>query len=436
MIASACAASVGGDGSDAVPSLPGHPHLKNKHFAGFAPVNSSYDKHLFYYFVEAASGNKPGETPLLLWLNGGPGASSLTGLFAEGIGPLSLTANGSLRENPYAWSGDYHLMAIDNPVGAGFSYTRSGGWVKSQEEMRREYYAGLAWFLGKHPEYRGNPLWITGESYAGKYIPNIAYEVHLRQELNLKGVLIGNGLFSAKLQYPTVPEFAFGAGLIDENALHGVRRRIGHCLELIASGNLTEAGIFCEDVVRWTYSSNRTAGGVFYYDVGMADSDEFDRITDGLGDFLNSEAMRRALHVGNHTWVQADEVGPVADALRWDFVSEQVMGVLEALLASGSYKVLFYNGVRDGSVCNHLGNLVAVEALAWPGQKGFKEAATTPWHRGRVVAGYSRSHGQLELVKLVRTGHLVPMVVPEVTLELVRRTVGGGRLEEPVAEVV
>ena len=36
-----------------------------------------------------------------------------------------------------------------------------------------------------------NPLWVTGESYGGKYVPNVAYEIQLRKELNLKGVIIG-----------------------------------------------------------------------------------------------------------------------------------------------------------------------------------------------------------------------------------------------------
>merc|ERR1719482_1623453 len=54
-------------------------------------INKTFDKHLFYWFTEAAVGNKPGETPLLIWMNGGPGASSLTGLLVENIGPIKLT---------------------------------------------------------------------------------------------------------------------------------------------------------------------------------------------------------------------------------------------------------------------------------------------------------------------------------------------------------
>ena len=63
--------------------------------------------------------------------------------------------------------------------------------------------------------------------------------------------------------------------------------------------------------------------------------------------------------MGQRRWRQADEEGPVAEALLEDFESEQGLRAIEALLEKG-YRVVSYNGVRDGSVCNHLGNLLAM----------------------------------------------------------------------------
>ena len=108
-----------------------------------------------------------------------------------------------------------------------------------------------------------------------------------------------------------------------------------------------------------TFIGNSTAGGVFYYDVGLSDAHFLDAVTSRLSSYLNAAATRQALHVGDHRWRQADERGPVAEALLADFETEQGMRAIEALLEKG-YRVVSYNGVRDGSVCNHLGNLLAM----------------------------------------------------------------------------
>lgn len=411
-------------GSDVVNELPGVEKLRNKHFAGFAEVNATTDRQLFYWFVEAASGNKPGVTPNIIWMNGGPGASSIMGLLVENIGPLTMSpADGKLKENPDAWSNDYNVMIIDNPVGSGFSYTGKESYVSSEKEMREDFYTALQKFFEMHPEYKRNPLWVTGESYGGKYVPNVAYEIQLRNELPLKGVIIGNGVYSGKIQNPTVPDFAYGHGLIDERQYKVAQDKAAHCVALIEDGQLKEAEKFCEDAVRWLYASNETAGGVFYYDVGLPDASFLDVITNKLSEYLNSPATRDALHVGNRTWRQADEEGPVADALLDDFETEQGMRAIEDLLEKG-FQVVSYNGVRDGSVCNHLGNLLSMKALHWHGQDDFVKATTQPWRPLGKLAGYKRSAKTLSYYTLLNTGHLVPMVVPDVALTLINQIVG------------
>jgi carboxypeptidase C (cathepsin A) len=414
---------------DAVTSLPQIGTLRGRHFAGFAEVNASLERNLFYWFVEASTGSEPGVTPTILWMNGGPGASSIMGLLVENIGPFTFDpSDGSLKENNHTWSRNYNLMIVDNPVGSGFSYTGKRNYVKTEEEMRRNYYSALQFFFKKHPQYQRNPIWVTGESYGGKYVPNVAYEIHLRGELALKGVLIGNGMYSPRIQYPTVADFAYAQGLIDDRVYATAKLRLEHCVQLIEQQKLSEAEDFCEDTVRWLYASNDTAGGVFYYDVGLTDASFLDKLTASLGHYLNSPETRAALHVGEHTWTQADEEGPVADNLKPDFVTDQVMGVIESLLDAGKgYRVVTYNGVRDGSLCNHLGNLLSMKALKWSGQDGFQLAETKPWTPkavGGILAGYKKSFGALTYVTLRNTGHLVPMIVPDVSLALVNEVIG------------
>ena len=61
---------------------------------------------------------------------------------------------------------------IDNPVGSGYSYTSDESYVTSEEEMRTQFVYALRQFFAMHKEFSKNPLWVTGESYAARYVPN------------------------------------------------------------------------------------------------------------------------------------------------------------------------------------------------------------------------------------------------------------------------
>ena len=95
--------------SDEVRSLPTYGVVRGKQYAGFAPVTADGKNKLHYWFVESDAGNAPG-TAILMWLNGGPGASSLSGLLVEKLGPQSIVANGTLVDNP-----DHSTLAKSQP---------------------------------------------------------------------------------------------------------------------------------------------------------------------------------------------------------------------------------------------------------------------------------------------------------------------------------
>jgi len=56
-----------------------------------------------------------------------------------------------------------------------------------------DFYNFLTNFYAKYPEYKGLDLYITGESFAGHYIPAIANYLHLQTDIKLAGIAIGNG---------------------------------------------------------------------------------------------------------------------------------------------------------------------------------------------------------------------------------------------------
>ena len=405
--------------ADLVSSLPTYGPLKTKQYAGFADATADGKNKLFYWFCESDLG-AGADVPLMVWFNGGPGASSITGLLAENLGPQMITANGTLVDNPHRFTRTRHLMVIDNPVGSGYSFTADGAYASSEADVRTQVAAAFRAFFALHPEYATSPLWIAGESYGGKYVPNVALEVAANvSALHLRGVVVGNGLFDMTTQYPTVGAMALGAGVIDENALEVEQARESSCVDEIARSPST-AGAYCENAtVKWLYGASGPAGELFYYDVGIADAGFFDVVTAEMGKYLNRADVRAALHVGDAEWIQHDETGLAAQHLQGDWAVSSAP-VYEALLARG-LRVNMYNGVRDLSVCNHLGNIAVAKALDWPGAEAFERAPALPWPNATHVDAHVRGDGDLVYATILRTGHLVPITVPDVFGKLLDR---------------
>src|SRR5699024_1817899 len=104
--------------ADLVTSLPGLSHtLPFRHYSGY--LHSLNDSYLHYWFFE--SQHNPAKSPVVLWLNGGPGCSSLLGALTE-IGPLQLDPiTGAIRENQYGWTRNASILFLESPAGVGFS---------------------------------------------------------------------------------------------------------------------------------------------------------------------------------------------------------------------------------------------------------------------------------------------------------------------------
>ncbi len=182
------------------------PPYKRQSFSGYLTVNKGYDSNMFFWFFPAQNGNTT--APVLLWLQGGPGATSIFGLFNEN-GPIQVNADGSLSERPITWNSLYSLLYIDNPVGTGYSFTNSDqGYTRSQDEVADDLYSALTQFFQIYTDYAKNPFYVTGESYAGKYVPSIGYKIHVENQnpesktkINLVGLSMGNGWTDPYRQY-------------------------------------------------------------------------------------------------------------------------------------------------------------------------------------------------------------------------------------------
>jgi len=128
-------------------------------------------------------------------LTGGPGCSSETALFYEN-GPFTINDDMSLKINDYSWNDVSNIVFVDQPLGTGFSEGKLIDFAHDEDDVAESMGKFLVGFLEQNPEFKGRDFFITGESYAGHYIPAIAhyYRFNMGQlDLNFKGIAIGNG---------------------------------------------------------------------------------------------------------------------------------------------------------------------------------------------------------------------------------------------------
>ncbi|KAK1359065.1 Serine carboxypeptidase-like 7 [Heracleum sosnowskyi] len=153
--------------------------------------------------LETGYVENPANDPLLIWISGGPGCSTLRSFFYQ-IGPLTIEYPDTSKEipdlhlNPYSWTKLANVIFLDTPT-SGFSYAKSPETFRDSDTLLAKYtYQFLSKWLEKHSKFISNPLYITGLSYSGITIPLIVQEIFNGNEaeneprMNIAGYIIGN----------------------------------------------------------------------------------------------------------------------------------------------------------------------------------------------------------------------------------------------------
>ena len=169
-------------------------------------------------FFESRS--NPSKDPLVLWLNGGPGCSSSTGILFE-LGPCRIADEGkNTTHNPYSWNERANIIFLDQPVGVGYSYSSDGSSVNTSPAAAVDVHAFLGLFISRFPQYAELPFHLAAESYGGTYAPNIASVIYKKNKevalapvprlprINLASIILANGLTDPYIQMASVPDYA------------------------------------------------------------------------------------------------------------------------------------------------------------------------------------------------------------------------------------
>ncbi|XP_023642300.1 serine carboxypeptidase-like 7 isoform X3 [Capsella rubella] len=201
---------------------------------GYIGVGEEEEVQLFYYFIK--SERNPEEDPLLLWLSGGPGCSSISGLLYEN-GPVTVkheVYNGtlpSLVSTTYSWTKISSILYLDQPVGTGFSYSRTPFVNKpSDSGEAKRIHEFLHKWLGRHQEFLSNPFYVGGDSYSGKIIPALVQEISkgnylcCKPPINLQGYVLGNPSTESDTDKNYRIPYAHGMALISDELYESMKR--------------------------------------------------------------------------------------------------------------------------------------------------------------------------------------------------------------------
>nr|GLL48274.1 hypothetical protein C5167_038516 [Ipomoea trifida] len=399
--------------SNRIQRLPGQPTGADfGQYAGHVTVDEAAGRALFYYFVE--SPQQPSSKPLVLWLNGGPAYSSVGGGAFMELGPFRPARDGiTLNRNPFAWNAEANIIFLESPAGVGFSYsnTTADYDLTGDNSTALDNYAFLVNWLERFPEYKTRDFFLTGESYAGHYIPELARLIlHNNQfpnlpKINLKGILVGNPYLDYETRMKGMMEYYWSHGLISDDLYNDI-------LSTCDFSSPDSASDKCQDLV-----DNQTAremGNVYLYDIyaPLCHSDSpsfhisgFDPCTEEyIHAYLNNFQVQSALHANitatPHPWNKRN------DKLNGDWkMPATVLHIVKELMQSG-IRFWIYSGDTD-SVMPLTDTRRSIKKLG-----ASVKTSWYPWYLRGEVGGYAVEYENLTLVTVRGSGHFVPSYQP------------------------
>ncbi|AMD20409.1 HDL335Wp [Eremothecium sinecaudum] len=382
---------------------------------------------------------------IVLWLNGGPGCSSIDGVFLE-LGPFRVDETGKLYVNDGSWHTKADILFIDQPVGTGFSI---GGPFKSYhdnlEAVSEDFIAFMINYFTVFPEDRAKKLILAGESFAGQYIPYFAHsmlEYNKNSEngvpfFNLDRLLIGNGWIAPDQQSLSYVPFLMKKGILSRkhDNLHVILQQQEKCQNAINSGSPNFQSEQCDKILNILLELlldrkapvNEQCINIYDYRLrasypgcGM----DWPPDLPNIAKFFDIEGVLDALHIDStqvSRWVECN--GDILDILGSPS-SKPSIHLFPDLLESGLEIVLF-NGDKD-IVCNNLGIEAIIRDLTWAGSTGFTENVKQyDWvdenrdTQVRTPVGIIQKDRGLTFISVYNASHMVPYNIGRVGAGLI-----------------
>jgi len=420
---------------DLIKELPGLDGTLGTQYSGYVDLPGGLH---FHYMFTVSSGN-PKTDPLVLWMNGGPGCSSMEGYLYE-LGPFHFTSesgaigNNTLTNNPNTWAQAANVIFLETPLGVGFSYSDSGNYTTNDNQTADLNLAFLQGWFKKFPEFQSNDFYVAGESYAGVYVPMLAYRAAITEGINFKGFMTGNPVTNDNIDFsPTISTFPFLFG-------HGVIPGPVYTMAMQACSNPNSAacanasnivqdlfsGYNMYDIYGDCYTARSV--GRTPYPVLNPHLKGGKRVDPGgitppcanafaANDWLNNPVVQEALHVPPTGWF-------MCSTINYNQTMQDMLPHYQAIRDMG-YSILTYSGDCDCAV-PYTGTAYWVNQIG-----GALRNATSAWAQwffnkqdGQQVGGHVTYYEKGFTYVTVRgSGHMVPQYRPEAALAMFTRWV-------------
>ncbi|KAI9744708.1 MAG: hypothetical protein M1818_001633 [Claussenomyces sp. TS43310] len=447
-----------------------------KSFSGYADV--SENEHIFFWFFEARNAD-PTTAPLTVWINGGPGSSSMIGLFQEN-GPCGVDYEGNVYNNPYSWSNASNMLYIDQPAQVGFSYSipvpgyidtsstnfnivtlpnntcpdyalqfgTCGTYSYPNESLTADstsaaapnFWKTLQGFMGVFPQYSRHSFHFSTESYGGHYGP--VFNEYIEQQnskfipgahkIKLETVLIGNGWYDPLIQYQAYYNYTVYPGNTYDYSPYNasVQAQLynnvygpGNCVDMIkdcySKGSnkiCSAADNFCAQEVENIYDIYLNRDE---YDMRELEPDNFPYAF--YVDYLNSPAVQTAIGAFQNYSESSNTVGTAFGTTGDDGREDGTIQDMRALIEQ-DLTVMMYTGDADYN-CNWLGGQAVAAEIDAPGycSAGYVNISTSD----DVVHGQVKQAGKFSFVRIYESGHEVPFYQPIAALSIFERAIKG-----------
>ncbi|KAJ6579578.1 alpha/beta-hydrolase [Mycena vulgaris] len=179
-------------------------------WSGLMPIsaNANETRKLFFWFFPP--GPEGSLDDLIFWTNGGPGCSSLEGFLQEN-GPFQWgVGTAKPIPNVNSWTNLSSMLWVEQPVGTGFSQGTPN--IQNENDLAAQLVGFLQQFLEVFSELKNKKLYLSGESYAGQYVPYIAnfiYENPTALALSLQGIWIADPVLGWDVVQTEIPVVDF-----------------------------------------------------------------------------------------------------------------------------------------------------------------------------------------------------------------------------------